>query len=160
MATGTKAYIEDRDGNKILPATDWSIIQNKPGNLATTNQLPTLTGQQRDGINYFNGAYDYDHVNNGWNCTYRIADMGSFKLVELRLIFAINKDVAKNGWFKCIELPKIISPDQNIQSWYPTSINGVIVEQRGLEVGINAWGDHGYSKDSMISYHNTYLTTL
>ena len=32
MATGTKAYIEDHDGNKILPATDWSIIQNKPGN--------------------------------------------------------------------------------------------------------------------------------
>ena len=32
MAEGTKAYIEDRDGNKILPATDWSIIQNKPTN--------------------------------------------------------------------------------------------------------------------------------
>ena len=60
MATGTKAYIEDKDGNNILPATDWSIVQNKPTNLATTDQLPTLGPWQRDGIVYKNGAYDWD----------------------------------------------------------------------------------------------------
>ena len=38
MADGTKVYIEDKDGNNILPATDWSIIQNKPTDLATTGQ--------------------------------------------------------------------------------------------------------------------------
>ena len=62
MATGTKAYIEDKDGNTILPATDWSIVQNKPTNLATTNQLPTLGPWQRDGIVYKNGEIGRAHV--------------------------------------------------------------------------------------------------
>ena len=70
-----KVYIKDKDGNDLLVATDWSIIQNKPSNLATTNQLPVLGAWQRDGIIYKNGAYDWDHVNNGYNCAYRIADL-------------------------------------------------------------------------------------
>ena len=53
-----KVYIKDKDGNDLLVATDWSIIQNKPSNLATTNQLPVLGAWQRDGIIYKNGAYD------------------------------------------------------------------------------------------------------
>ena len=48
----SKVYIKDKDGNDLLVATDWSIIQNKPSNLATTNQLPVLGAWQRDGIIY------------------------------------------------------------------------------------------------------------
>jgi len=29
----SKVYIKDKDGNDLLVATDWSIIQNKPSNL-------------------------------------------------------------------------------------------------------------------------------
>ena len=41
-----KVYIKDKDGNDLLVATDWSIINGKPNNLATTNQLPTLGAVQ------------------------------------------------------------------------------------------------------------------
>lgn len=37
-------YLYDKDNNIVLPATDWSVINNKPNNLATTDQLPQDTG--------------------------------------------------------------------------------------------------------------------
>lgn len=161
MAEGTKAYIEDRDGNKILPATDWSIIQNKPGNLATTGQLPRLGAWQRDGFVYKNGAYDWDHVNNGYNCAYRIADMGGFKLVELRLVFALNRDVV--GDTEAIELPRIIQADGDEEVWQATGIRGVFVHFANSHIGVYCQkfsdGDK-YSANSMVSFHTTYLTTI
>uniref|UniRef100_UPI0035D051AA hypothetical protein n=1 Tax=Bartonella sp. CL71SXKL TaxID=3243540 RepID=UPI0035D051AA len=87
MATGTKAYLQDKDGKNLLVGTDWSMVANKPTNLASTDQLPVLGQVRRDGINFLNGCYDWDHVNNGYNCCYRIADLGSFKLIELRMMF-------------------------------------------------------------------------
>ena len=150
MVQGTKAYLQDKNGTNLLVGTDWSMVQNRPANLATTNQLPKLGLQQRDGITYSNGAYDWDHVNNGYNCTYRIADMGSGKIVELRIMFGVSHD---------IELPKVVEPDQNIQSWYPTGIDHVFIEQRGTVIGLDVWANN-YPKDTMISYHNMYFTSL
>lgn len=161
MATGTKAYIEDHDGNKILPATDWSMVQNKPTDLATTGQLPKLSPWQRDGFVYKNGAYDWDHVNNGYNCAYRIADMGGFKLVELRLVFALNRDVV--GDTEAIELPRIIQADGDEEVWQATGIRGVFVHFANSHIGVYCQkfsdGDK-YSANSMVSFHTTYLTTI
>lgn len=42
--TANSVYLKDKDGNVILPATDWSTINSKPTNLATTDQLPQDTG--------------------------------------------------------------------------------------------------------------------
>ena len=161
MAEGTKAYIEDRDGNKILPATDWSIVQNKPTNLARTDQLPTLGPWQRDGFVYKNGAYDWDHVNNGYNCAYRIADMGSFKQVELRLAFGLNQDVV--GDTEAIELPRIIQADGNEEVWQATGIRGVFVHFANSHVDVycQKFGDGDkYSANGLITFHTMYFTTI
>lgn len=162
MATGTKAYLEDHDGNNILPATDWSMVQNKPGNLATTGQLPTLGPWQRDGIVYKNGAYDWDHVNNGWNCAYRIADMGSFKTVELRLVFGINHDVTAG--VEVIDLPNVIQPDGNIEhteltngGW--TSSVGVVTF-RNNAIFVGGLGGQKVPANTELSLHITYFTTI
>lgn len=161
MAEGTKAYIEDHDGNKILPATDWSIIQNKPTNLATTGQLPKLSPWQRDGLVYKNGAYDWDHVNNGYNCAYRVADMGSFKMVELRMVFGVNHDIVDDT--EAIELPRAIQGDGNEEEWVATGVRGIFIHfaQSHLNVYCQKFGDGDkYSANTMLSYHTTYFTTL
>lgn len=161
MAEGTKVFIEDHDGNKILSATDWSIIQNKPTNLATTGQLPKLSPWQRDGLVYKNGAYDWDHVNNGYNCAYRVADMGSFKLVELRLVFGMNQDITNET--EAIELPRAIQPDGNEEVWQATGIRGIFVHFMNSHVTLYCQkigdGDK-YSANSIVSFHTTYLTTI
>lgn len=162
MADGTKAYIEDQNGNKILPATDWSIIQNKPNDLAKTGQLPTLGGQQRDGIAFQNGAEDYDHANNGYNCTYRVADFGSFKAVELRLIFSFNHDIGQNQEVKALTLPAVVNPDQNIEHTQAVSdwANGLaVVRQAGRDVSLIT-GNATYKSGDPIFYSFTYFTTL
>ncbi len=161
MAEGTKAYIEDHDGNKILPATDWSIIQNKPTNLATTGQLPKLSPWQRDGLVYKNGAYDWDHVNNGYNCAYRVADMGSFKMVELRMVFGVNHDIVDDT--EAIELPRAIQGDGNEEEWVATGVRGIFIHfaHSHLNVYCQKFGDGDkYSANTMLSYHTTYFTTL
>ncbi len=162
MATGTKAYIEDHDGNKILPATDWSIIQNKPGNLATTNQLPVLGSWQRDGIIYKNGAYDWDHVNNGYNCAYRIADLGGFKIVELRLAFGVNRDITDD--IEVIDLPAIIRPDGNEELWSATGTRGVFIHTTpdgNVHVYCQKFSDGDkYTHDALLTYHTVYFTTI
>ncbi|MEE6650643.1 hypothetical protein [Limosilactobacillus pontis] len=164
MATGTKAYIEDKDGNNILPATDWSIVQNKPGNLATTDQLPVLSPWQRDGLVYKNGAYDYDHVNNGMNCAYRIADMGSFKIVELRLAFAINQDVpGGSGDLEAIELPRAIQADGDEEVWEATGVSRVFIHFKNQSVSLYCQkfndGDK-YPHDGLITFHTVYFSTI
>lgn len=158
MADGTKAYIEDKDGNKILPATDWSIIQNKPTDLATAGQLPTLGPWQRDGITYKNGGYDWDHVNNGYNCAYRVADMGGFKLVELRLAFASSQDIIKDT--EVIELPKSIQADGNEEVWSATGLLDVVVHFANSHVNLLGIGSGKYPANSMVTFHTTYLTTI
>ncbi len=161
MATGTKAYIEDRDGNKILPATDWSIIQNKPGDLATTGQLPKLGPWQRDGIVYKNGAYDWDHVNNGYNCAYRIADMGSFKIVELRLAFGVSNDIVQDT--EVIDLPKVCQADGDEEIWQATGTRGVMLhfKNEALYVYCQQFGSGDkYTHDGLLTFHNVYFTTI
>lgn len=159
MATGQKAYLQDKNGQNLLVATDWSMIQNKPNNLATTDQLPTLThGWTRDGITYSNGGYDYDHVNNGWNCAYRVADLGAFKIVELRIMFAVDHDVTSQ--IKVVSLPKICQPDTNEQSWYPTQVPNVYVFQNQTDINVYAQNGGKLPANQLVSFHNMYFTTL
>jgi hypothetical protein len=40
--TANTIYLKDKDKNVVLPATDWSVINNKPTNLVTTDQLPKI----------------------------------------------------------------------------------------------------------------------
>ena len=162
MTTGTKAYLQDKDGQNLLVGSDWSIIQNKPTNLATTDQLGKLSAWQRDGIQYENGAYDWDHVNNGYNCAYRVADFGSFKLVEVRLAFGVNKDIVQE--VECIKLPDAIKPDGDEEFLLPTGIRGVFVHTKpDLTVSVYCQqfnqGDK-YTANNLLTFHHTYLTTL
>lgn len=163
MATGTKAYLEDRDGNKILAASDWSIVQNRPTNLATTSQLPKLGPWQQDGIVYKNGAYDWDHVNNDMNCAYRIADLGSFKMVEIRLAFGVNHDII--GDTEVIDLPAIIRPDGNEELWSATGTRGVFIHTTpdgNVHVYCQQFdtSKDKYTHDGILTYHTMYFTTL
>lgn len=164
MDQATKAYLRDKDNNNLLVASDWSIIQNKPKNIATTDQLPKLGPWQRDGIEYKNGAYDWDHVNNGYNCAYRVADMGSFKIVEVRLAFGVNQDIVNDT--EVIDLPKVIKPDGNEELFSATGIRGVFIHttpDNNVHVYCQHFSDNDgskYTKDGLLTYHTTYFTTL
>lgn len=162
MDQATKAYLRDKDNNNLLVASDWSIIQNKPKNIATTDQLPKLSPWQRDGIQYENGAYDWDHVNNGYNCAYRVADMGSFKLVEVRLVFGVNHDIVQE--VECIKLPDAIKPDGDEEINASTGIRGVMVHFKpDLTVSVYCQQfsqEEKYTANGMISVHFMYFTTL
>lgn len=162
MVEATKAYLRDKDNKNLLVGSDWSIIQNKPKNLATTDQLGKLSDWKRDGIQYENGAYDWDHVNNGYNCAYRVADFGSFKLVEVRLAFGVNKDIVQE--VECIKLPAAIRPDGNEEFLLPCSARGVFVHTKpDMTVCVYCQqfgsGDK-YTANSLLTFHHTYLTTL
>lgn len=162
MDQATKAYLRDKDNNNLLVASDWSIIQNKPNNLATTDQLGKLSDWKRDGIQYENGAYDFDHVNNGYNCAYRVADFGSFKLVEVRLAFAVNQNIKQE--VECIKMPAAIRPDGNEEFLLPSSDRGVFIHTKPdmtVCVYCQQIGENDqYSANSLLTFHNTYLTTL
>lgn len=161
MAEGTKAYLQDKDGKNLLVASDWSMVQNKPTNLATTNQLPTLGNWTTEGIGYVNGAYDWDHAHNGYNCAYRVADLGSFKIVELRMVFGVNQNITDST--KVITLPNAIRADGDEETFFATNIRGVFI--RMTNGGIYVWCQHmadgdQYTANGMLSFHNMYLTTL
>ena len=162
MVEATKAYLRDKDNKDLLVGSDWSIIQNKPKNLATTDQLGKLSDWKRDGIQYENGAYDWDHVNNGYNCAYRVADFGSFKLVEVRLSFGVNKDIVQE--VECIKMPAAIRPDGNEEFLMATGTRGVMIHTKpDMTVGVYCQqfgsGDK-YTANSLLTFHNVYLTTL
>lgn len=161
MATGEKAYLQDKNGTNLLVGTHWSMVEGKPTNLATTDQLPTLGGWQRDGIEYENGAYDWDHVNNGYNCAYRIADMGSFKFVELRMIFGSTQDIVNET--KLLTLPQVCRADGNEEEWFATNIRGVFIHLKNDSVSVYCQqfqaGDK-YTANGMLSFHTTYLSAL
>lgn len=162
MVEATKAYLRDKDNNNLLVASDWSIIQSKPGNIATTDQLPKLGPWQRDGITYKNGAYDWDHVNNGYNCAYRVADMGSFKIVEVRLAFAVNQDIVDDT--EVINLPAVIRPDGDEELWSATGVRGIFIHTMpdgSIHVYCQKFTDGDkYPKDGLLTYHTLYFTTL
>lgn len=162
MVEATKAYLRDKDNQNLLVGSDWSIIQNKPKNLATTDQLGKLSDWKRDGIQYENGAYDWDHVNNGYNCAYRVADFGSFKLVEVRLAFGVNKNITQE--VECIKLPAAIRPDGNEEFLLPSSNRGVFIHTKpDMTVCVFCQqfsSNEQYSANSLLTFHHTYLTTL
>lgn len=57
------AYLKDKDKNVILPATDWSVVQNKPNNLVTADQLPKDTGWRNgDLMNGTTGFIKYRQI--------------------------------------------------------------------------------------------------
>lgn len=161
MVEATTAYLRDKDNRNLLVGSDWSIIQNKPKNLATTDQLGKLSDWKRDGIQYENGAYDWDHVNNGYNCAYRIADMGSFKIVELRLAFGVNQDIVNDT--KVIVLPAICQADGDEEVWQSTGTRGVMLhfQNSSLHVYCQQFGSADkYTHDGLLTFHTMYFTTL
>lgn len=164
MDQATKAYLRDKDNNNLLVASDWSIIQNKPENIATTDQLPKLGPWQCDGITYKNGGYDWDHVNNGLNCAYRVGDMGSFKLVELRLAFASSNDVPGGASeLEVIDLPQAIQADGDEEVWEATGARGIFVHFKNNSISIYCQkfndGDK-YPANGLLTFHTVYFTTL
>lgn len=154
-------YLQDKNGQDIYPVTDWNNVQNKPSDLVSSNMLPKLGPWQRDGIEYLNGAYDWDHVNNGYNCAYRLADFGSFKMVELRLIFALNRDVTDET--DAIKLPAVVTSDGDNETWYATEIRGIFIHMANNKISVYCQhmqnGDK-YAANAMLSFHTTYFTTL
>lgn len=161
MASGQKVFLQDKNGQDLLVASDWSMVQNRPTNLATTDQLPKANGWQRDGITYMNGGYDFDHVNNGWNCAYRIADLGSFKMVEIRLAFAVNHDIVQEE--KVISLPQVTRSDGNQEIWTATSTRGVMIHFNGSQIGVYCQqfnqGDK-YTGGGLLTFHTMYMSSL
>ena len=160
--TGTPSYLQDSNGNNLLAASDWGIVQNKPTNLATTDELGALGAWKTDGITYKNGAYDWDHVNNGKNCAYRIADFGSFKIVEIRLEFSCSNTIGTSisqgqGETELIDLPAIVKPDSDMEYW-ETDANTVF-HFNGQQLFVNALSGT-ISANSLFSFHDVYFTTL
>ena len=154
--TGTPSYLQDSNGNNLLAASDWSIVQNKPSNLATTDELGALEAWKTDGITYKNGGYDWDHVNNGSNCAYRIADFGSFKIVEIRLEFACSNAIGTDE-VEVIDLPAIVKPDSDIEYW--ESDGNITFHFNGQQLFIKALSGT-VAANQLFSFHNMYFTTL
>lgn len=62
--TANTVYLKDKDKNVILPATDWSVVNNKPNNLVTADEFAyqgyTTNGiQWGDNIDYVSGGLSY-----------------------------------------------------------------------------------------------------
>lgn len=154
--TGTPAYLQDSNGNSLLAASEWDIVQNKPTNIATTDELGALGAWKTDGITYKNGAYDWDHVNNGSNCAYRIADFGSFKIVEIRLEFSSSNTIGTDE-VELIDLPAIVKPDSDMEYWETDA--DTIFHFNGQQLFVNARSGT-VGPNWLFSFHDMYFTTL
>lgn len=158
--------LQDKNGDTILPATSWSNIQDKPSGLVTSGMLPKLGVWTQEGVTFENGAYDWDHANNGLNTAYRIADMGSFKIVEIRAIFAVNHDIQGGNTSDQVNIrfPKKIQPDGDEEQWVSAGAYLMYCHIRpDMSVGVfcpNWESEQKYTANSLLSFHIMYFTTL
>lgn len=81
-------YLKDKDSNIILPATDWSAVNNKPNNLATTDQLPVVTSGGQITLN--SNAVIWNAGPNQW-ASFKYINFGGAKLIEVTLIVGLAK---------------------------------------------------------------------
>lgn len=84
-------YLKDKDKNIVLPATDWSVINNKPTNLATTDQLPALTTGGE--VTLTDAVQVWNSGPKTWD-SYKYLTIGGVKLVEIILNFNVKKAVS------------------------------------------------------------------
>lgn len=60
VTNASSVYLKDKGGSIVLPATDWSVINNKPTNLVTTDQLPKDSGWKNGSfLNGTTGTFRY-----------------------------------------------------------------------------------------------------
>lgn len=120
-----------------------------------------LTKWTYAGIKFVNGAYCWDIEHNPYNCAYRYVDFGNFKIVEIRLVFAVNHDIVSDT--KCIELPQFIKPDEDEEIWQSTGIRAVMIHT-SPDMSINVYCQQfgpgeKYTAHGILSFHTTYFTT-
>lgn len=155
--TANTAYLKDKDNKIILPATDWSVINSKPNNLVTADQLPVMGDWVTEGFTFKNGAYSWDSQDgNNHNCAYRIVDFGSFKHVQLRLVFGVTADVDNSKMLEVINLPERIYPDGDLNQWQQTE-HGV-TRFSNTWLGVEAYKDDTIPARTMISFYIEYYT--
>lgn len=153
--------LKDKDANIILPASDWSVINNKPTNLATTDQLPTLSAWTTNGVTFANGGYSWGSQGgtgtDSHNVAYRIADFKTFKQIELRAVFGCNTTV--NSSTVVINLPAIIQPDSDHNEWFASSDNNTTIFWNGSQISLAPLqGAHSIA-NYMYSFSTVYFTT-
>lgn len=154
--------IKDKNKNIVYPSTDWSVINNKPTNLATTDDLATLASWSTSGITFENGGYPWAGTSSGGsddhNCAYRIADFGTFKQVELRCVFSSTSAVSSQTTL--VDLPSTIAPDWDLNSWYSSDDgNNTQIWFTGGKVGLTPSSGKSSIANHMYVLHTTYFTT-
>ncbi|MDN7145256.1 hypothetical protein QS460_04870 [Liquorilactobacillus mali] len=152
--------LKDKSKNIIYPATDWSVVNNKPSNLATTEDLGSLASWTTSGITFENGGIPWGgtSASDSHNCAYRIADFGTFKLVELRCIFTSSSAIS--GQTTLVDLPSTITPDWDLQSWYATDDgNDTQIWFTSNKVGLKPASGKSSVANHMYSFHTMYFTT-
>lgn len=154
----TIVNLKDKNKNIILPATDWSGVQNKPTDLATTEDLGALGAWLTTGVTFENGGYAWGSNNADHNCAYRIADFGTFKLIEIRCIFSSTSGVSAQTTL--IDLPSTIAPDGDLQSWYSSDDgNNTQVWFTSGKVGLLPASGKSSVANHMYTLHTLYFTT-
>ncbi|MCM1237501.1 MAG: hypothetical protein NC489_46135, partial [Ruminococcus flavefaciens] len=94
------------------------------------------------------------------NCCYRIADLGSFKLVELRMMFACSNEISGGNdgdQTILIKLPNSIQPDENIESWFPTNRENVYIHVQNKNIGVFTQNGAKLPANCLLSFHMLYF---
>lgn len=153
--------LKDKNKNIVYPSTDWSVVQNKPTNLATTADLATLSEWTTAGITFSNGGYPWAGTSTGGsddhNCAYRIANFGSFKYVELRCVFGATS--AYSSTTKLVNLPSTIVPDWDLQHWDASSDNDTTIQYSGSSISLCPKSGVSTKANYMYSFTFSYFTT-
>lgn len=150
-------YLKDKNKNIILPATDWSVINNRPTNLVTADQLPVMGAWTTKGFTFKNNAYSWDSQDGDYhNCAYRVVDFGSFKHVQLRVIIGVSNAVDNSKMLEVVDIPSSIVPDGDINQWQQLE-HGVIRFSNSW-VGIQAHSGETIPANTMQSFYIEYYT--
>ncbi|KRL02531.1 hypothetical protein [Liquorilactobacillus capillatus] len=112
MANANTVQLHDKDGNTILPQTDYSNITNKP-NLNNIGNIPAFTGWSSAGVTFYNGGKNY---NDATILTYRYIQMGNIKLVELKGAATNLTNVGS-----AFGIPSSVAPDHSVYAISPTA---------------------------------------
>lgn len=153
--------LKDKNKNIIYPATDWSVVNNKPTNLATTDDLTKLGEWTTAGITFSNGGFPWAGTTTGGsddhNCAYRIADYGNFKHIELRCVFGATS--AFSATTKLVNLPSTIAPDWDLQHWDASSDNNTTIQFSGNSISLAPKAGTSTIANYMYSFVFNYYTT-
>lgn len=153
--TANTIYLKDKDKNIVLPATDWSVINNRPNNLVTADQLPVMGDWITTGFTFKNGGYSWDSQDgDNHNCAYRIVDFGSFRHVQLRCVFGVDKDVDNSKMLEVVNLPIRIYPDGDLNQWQ--QLEHGVVRFNNTWIGVRATKGDTIPARTMQSFYIEY----